>query len=202
VDTFETLVAPHRREIRRHCHRMLRSPHDADDAAQEAMIRAWRGLDRFEGRSPPRSWLHRIATNVCLDMMARRRRCVPVDDVPISKLADEEPGPAGEVERRLQTRMALTATLEPLPERQLAVLILRDVLGFSAREAAERLQISVAAANSALQRARAAVAERARRLPDRRETGDDRLPPEIVARLLDLFETGDVSGMLRAVAPG
>jgi predicted RNA polymerase sigma factor len=98
--------------------------------------------------------------------------------------------------------MALTATLEPLPERQLAVLILRDVLGFSAREAAERLQISVAAANSALQRARAAVAERARRLPDQRETGDDRLPPEIVARLLDLFETGDVSGMLRAVAPG
>jgi RNA polymerase sigma factor (sigma-70 family) len=201
VNTFERLVEPHRGEIRRHCGRMLRSPHDADDAVQEAMIRAWRGLDRFEGRASPRSWLHRIATNVCLDMIARRRPCIPVEEPQISKLATEEPGPAGDAERRQLTKMVLTATLEPLPERQLAVLVLRDVLGFSAREAAERLQVTVAAANSALQRARAAVAERARRMPDQAEISEDRPPPEVVTRLLELFETGDVSGMMRAVAP-
>jgi RNA polymerase sigma-70 factor (ECF subfamily) len=207
VDAFDSLVAPHRGELRAHCRRMLRSPHDADDAVQEAMLRAWRGLDGYQRRSSPRMWLRRIATNVCLDMIAqRRRRALPLDCSPTG-VARLEPAVACDAEQRQLARSALATALAPLPERQLAVLILRDGLGYSAKEVADRMKITVAAANSALQRARAGVVKRSRHSEEGQGDADgravpSRIPPETVARLLDLIEAGEVSAVTRAVAPG
>lgn len=178
--SFEVLIEPYRRELHLHCYRMLGEVHDADDALQEALLRAWRGLGRFEPRAPLRAWLHRIATNVCLTMLASRQadqgrsvpsRRSPIDEGPghlgpyPDRLLDHVPaterGPGLEVEHAERVGLAFVAAVQLLPARQRAVLLLRDVLDFSAREVSSLLDTSVAAVNSALQRARATL-ERAR----------------------------------------
>jgi RNA polymerase sigma-70 factor, ECF subfamily len=169
------------RELTGYCYRMLGSPFDAEDAVQDTMVRAWREFGRFEGRSSLRIWLHRIATNVCIDMLRKRsRRTVPMElqpptrakgaqipppldertwvlPIPDARLADSNADPAEQVVSRETVRLAFVAALQRLTPRQRAALILRDVLQLSAAETAELLGTTVASANSALQRARATV---------------------------------------------
>src|SRR3954465_4302543 len=184
-DAFGRLVEPHRGELHAHCYRMLGSGHDAEDALQEALLRAWRGIARFEGRSSLRSWLYTIATNTCLNAIERRpKRVLPVDygpaadphggpgepvvesvwiePYPDESLAPEDgkARPEARYEQRESLELAFIAALQHLPPNQRAVLVLREVLGFSAKEVAESLDTSVASVNSALQRARVAVDER------------------------------------------
>ena len=183
---FDRLVAPYRRVLGAHCYRMLGSPHDADDALQEAMIAAWKGLAIFEGRSSLKTWLYQIATNTCLRAIAKRPKRImspdyapsladasdlgqPVlepiwieplldDDALSDGAADSEPGAL--LQRRENVALAFIAALQHLPGTQRAVLLLRDVLEYSAAEAAEVLDTSVASVNSALQRAQKTVRER------------------------------------------
>jgi RNA polymerase sigma-70 factor (ECF subfamily) len=216
---YAELVDPYRGELHAHCYRMLGSVHDAEDALQEALLRAWRGLGRFEGRSSLRSWLYTIATNTCLNAIARRpKRVLPIDYGPaydphrapgepvvesvwIEPYPDEMLGledgyaaPEARFEQREGVELAFVAALQHLPANQRAALILREVLGFSAKECAEMLDTSVASVNSALQRARASVDER---VPEQtqqstlRELGDDELR-EIVDRYVDAWERNDV----------
>jgi RNA polymerase sigma-70 factor, ECF subfamily len=220
---YRSLVEPLRGELHAHCYRMLGSVHDAEDALQDALLRAWRGLRGFKGHSSPRAWLYRIATNACLDAIARRpRRTLPPDRGPASdphgelgaplaeavwlepypdELIGVEDGlasPAARFERRESVELAFIAALQHLPPRQRAALILRDVLGFSARETAEALGTTVASANSALQRARRAADER---LPDEsqqtalRALGEARLR-EIVGEYVAAWERGDVDAIV------
>ena len=170
----------HRRELTAYCYRMLGSPFEAEDAVQDTMIRAWKALDRFEGRSGLRSWMYRIATNVCLDMLSgRERRARPMDlgpsrdpngpigeilpevtwlePVPDGLILEPEADPASVAESRETIRLAFMAALQHLPPRQRAVLILCEVLKWKAAEVAELLDTSVASVNSALQRARATL---------------------------------------------
>jgi RNA polymerase sigma-70 factor, ECF subfamily len=220
---FRGLVEGHHAELHAHCYRMLGSVHDAEDALQDALLRAWRGLPRFEGRSSVRSWLYRIATNTCLDVIGRRpKRILPIDHGPAADphtgpgeplvesvwvepypddrigLEDGYAAPEARYERRESVELAFVVALQHLPARQRAVLILRDVLGFSAREVAESLQTTVRAVNSALQRARAAVDER---LPDQsqqatlRVLGDDGLR-EVVDGYVDAWDRGDVDAVV------
>jgi len=172
-----------RGELTGYCYRMLGSAFDAEDAVQEALVRAWRALDRFDGRSSVRTWLYRIATNVCVDLgRARGRRALPVDfsaastadeavgeplpgrawvePVPDGRLLPAEPDPADQVATRDSVRLAFVAALQHLPARQRAALILRDVLRWSAAEVAELLDSSTAGVNSALQRSRSTLTER------------------------------------------
>jgi RNA polymerase sigma-70 factor (ECF subfamily) len=226
-DAFRWLVEPHRKELHAHSYRMLGSVHDAEDALQDALLRAWRGLARFEGRSSLRAWLYRIATNTCLDAIARRpKRMLPVDYGPaadphddlseplveslwVEPYPDEELGvedgyaaPEARYERRESVELAFIAALQHLPASQRAVLILRDVLGFSAREVAESLETTVASVNGALRRARKAVEER---LPSQsqqatlRALGDDELRA-LVERYVDAWERGDVDAILSMLA--
>src|SRR5689334_4407720 len=177
-DAYAGLLAPYRAALHAHCYRMLGSLPDAEDALQEALLRAWRGLPRFQGRSSLRSWLYTIATNASLRMLERRaRRVSPIDLGPAAD-ADQDPGApltesvwiepfpdaAVDAEQREGIELAFTAALQHLPPRQRAVLVLRDVLGFTAREAADVLETSPAAVDSALQRAHATVDAR---LPER-----------------------------------
>ena len=171
---FEQLVTAHRPGLHQHSYRILGSRQDADDAIQEALLRAWRAMPHFEGRSSLRTWLYRIATNTSLDLIARRRRraaplepadnpAAGVTEVPLTDNTRPEPYlddqlmPQDRYERREAVELAFIAALRHLPSRPRAALILRDVLGFRAREAAEVLSTSTAAVNSALQRARAAL---------------------------------------------
>jgi RNA polymerase sigma-70 factor, ECF subfamily len=226
-DAFRRLVEPHRTELHAHCYRMLGSVHDADDALQEALLRAWRGLAGFERRASLRSWLYRIATNACLDLISRRpKRVLPIDHGPAAGLGDDladpltesvwiepypdaelglEEGPAGpeaRYERRESVELAFIAALQHLPDTQRAALILRDVLGFSARETADVLDTTEASVNGALRRARKAVAEN---LPHRtqqatlRALGDDRLR-RLVERYVDAWERGDVDAIVALLA--
>ena len=225
-DAFARLVEPYRGELHAHCYRMCGSVHDAEDALQECLLRAWRGLARFEERSSLRSWLYTIATNTCLSLIARRpKRMLPIDHAPATN-PDDGPGlplaetvwiepypderlgmedglaaPEARYERREGVELAFIAALQHLPATQRAALILREVLGFSAREVAETLQTTTASVNSALQRARRSVEER---LPERtqqatlRSLGDQRLR-EIVEGYMDAMQRGDVDrvvGML------
>jgi RNA polymerase sigma-70 factor, ECF subfamily len=210
--TYEDLVEPYRRELHAHCYRMLGSLHEADDALQDTMLRAWRGLSGFQGRSSLRSWLYSIATNACLTLIERRsKRALPLDlgpaadpdTIPAAPLAESvwiEPypdaalGPDASYERREAIELAFIAALQALAPNQRAALILREVLGFSAKEAAELLETSVAAVNSALQRARATVAERAPAQSQQqtlRALGDDGLRA-IVDRYVAAWESNDV----------
>jgi RNA polymerase sigma-70 factor, ECF subfamily len=170
-DSYVQQVEPHRAELRAHCRRMLGSPDDAEDALQETLVRAWKGLARFEGRGSVRSWLYRIATNASLDVMRHRRpQVVPIDDDPRAdphdrqneavEIRDERPGPDASYERRESVALAFEAVQRLLTSRQREVLILRDVLGYSAAETADRLDTSVAAVNSAMQRARSRLESR------------------------------------------
>src|SRR5215813_10552127 len=185
---FQGLVETYRSELHAHCYRMLGSVHDAEDALQDALLRAWRGLARFEGRSSLRSWLYTIATNTCLNKIAKRpKRVLPIDYGPatdphrgpgepvietvwVEPYPDERLGvedglasPDARYERREGIELAFIAALQHLPATQRAVLILREVLGYSAKESAEMLETTTASVNSALQRARAAVDQR---MPD------------------------------------
>ena len=168
---LEQALEEHRRELTGYCYRMLASPFEAEDAVQETMLRAWKSLDRFEGRASLKSWLYRIATNVCLDMLGSRERKVrPMDLGPAREPVIENlnvpaeitwiqptPDPADTAVERETIRLAFVAALQHLPARQRAVLILSEVLRWQATEIAELLDTSVASVNSALQRARAGL---------------------------------------------
>ena len=226
---YRRLVEAHRPELHAHCYRMLGSLHDADDALQDTLLRAWRGLARFEGRSSVRSWLYTIATNACLNLIARRpKRVLAIDHGPptdphdgpgeplvesvwVEPYPDETLGledgyaaPEARYERRESVELAFVAALQHLPARQRAVLILREVLGFSAREVAESLDSTTASVNSALQRARKTVAEN---LPEQsqqatlRSLGDERLS-EIVESYMAAWERGDVDAVAAMLADG
>jgi RNA polymerase sigma-70 factor (ECF subfamily) len=196
---------------------MLGSVHDAEDSLQEALLRAWRGLPRFQDRSSLRTWLYRISTNTCLDALARRKkRVLPVDFGPAADTHDSPGEPLAEsvliepypddpeagYEQRESVELAFVAALQHLPPNQRATLILRDVLGFSAQEAADALGTSVVSVNSALQRARRTIDER---LPDRsqqatlRALGDERVR-ELVDRYMDALERGDVDAVVALLA--
>jgi RNA polymerase sigma-70 factor, ECF subfamily len=220
---FARLIEPHRPALQAHTYRMLGSMQDAEDAVQDTLVRAWRALPRFGGRSSVRTWLYKIATNVALNAIARRpKRVVPIEYGPAADphdepgrplvesvwvqpfadelldATDERLGPAARYEQRESVELAFIAALQHLPARQRAALIVRDVLGFSAREAADILDSSVASANSALQRARQAVDGR---LPDQSQQeslgsiGDEALQ-ELVDAYLRAWEAGDVEGIL------
>jgi RNA polymerase sigma-70 factor, ECF subfamily len=174
-DSYLQLVEPHRAALHAYCRRMLGSPDDAEDALQETLVNAWKGLPRFEGRGSLRGWLYRIATNVCLRAIERRRnRVVPIGDGPRTdshdgptetvEIPDKRSGPDARYEQRESLELAFETAQRLLPPRQRVVLILREVLGYSAAETADALETSVASVNSALQRARSTLKSRA---PDR-----------------------------------
>lgn len=224
---FGDLVRPHRPELHAHCYRMLGSVQDTEDVLQEVLLRAWRGLAAFEGRSSLRSWLYRIATNACLNAIeSRSRRALPVDHgpphdprsapgEPLVESAWIEPyrdtpaavpdglaSPEARYEQRESVELAFVAALQHLPGNQRAALILRDVLGFPARDAAYAMETTTAAVNSALQHARATVESR---IPDPsqqttlRALGDERLRA-IVDRYMRALENGDVESMVAMLA--
>jgi RNA polymerase sigma-70 factor, ECF subfamily len=210
----EQELEQHRAELTAYCYRMLGSPFEAEDAVQETLLRAWRGLDRFEGRAALRSWLYRIATNVCFDMLnARERRARPMDlgparepvesnlnalpevtwiePVPATALAAES-DPAEVAVAHETIRLAFVAALQHLPPRQRAVLILCEVLRWKASEVAELLETSVASVNSALQRARATL--------ETSDVGADRAPldeadRELLSRYVAAFEAYDIEAL-------
>lgn len=156
-EEFVALTAPHRRALHLHCYRLLGSLHDAEDAQQETLLRAWRGIDGYEPRAPLAAWLHRIATNVCLRMLEQRQRreLEPYPDRYLDELPARDDDPARAAEIREHVGLAYIAALQTLPPRQRIVLVLREALDWSAKEVAELLGDSVASVNSALQRARA-----------------------------------------------
>jgi RNA polymerase sigma-70 factor (ECF subfamily) len=221
--TLEQQLETHRRELTGYCYRMLGSGFEAEDAVQETMIRAWRAIDTFEGRAAFRSWLYRIATNVCLDMLrGQQRRARPIDlgpsspadasflgpqmpeypwvlPIPDARIAAPDGDPADVAESRETIRLAFIAALQQLPPRQRAVLILREVLRWPAADVAQLLETSVPSVNSALQRARATMATHA-------DDASAPLPPvkeaerALLAKYVDAFERYDITefvGLLR-----
>jgi RNA polymerase sigma-70 factor, ECF subfamily len=223
---FGRLVEPYRGELRAHCYRMLGSYADAEDALQETLLRAWRGLSRFEERSSLRSWLYRIATNACLRAIEKRpKRILPIDYAPAADPHDgpgdpvREPvwlepypdtqlgleGPAGpdaRYEQREGVELAFIAALQHLPARQRAVLILRDVLGFSARETADVLETTPVSVDSALQRAHKTVDERLPRQTQQqtlRLLGDNELS-RLVERYVAAWQRNDVDAVVSMLA--
>jgi RNA polymerase sigma-70 factor, ECF subfamily len=208
----------HRVELTGYCYRMLGSAFEADDAVQDTMVRAWRGFDRFEGRAALRSWLYRIATNVCLDMLnGRQRRARPMDlsepktadgplgaalpeaswvePVPDGRVLAAEVDPADVAVSRESIRLAFVAALQHLPPRQRAVLILREVLHWHAAEVAELLDSTVASVNSALQRARATLASRHPSASDSPAPMDD-AQRALLERYVDAFERYDIESLV------
>jgi RNA polymerase sigma-70 factor (ECF subfamily) len=218
TDELDPRLLEHRRELTGYCYRMLGSSFDADDAVQETMVRAWRGLADFEGRSALRSWLYRIATNVCLDQLSgRQRRALPMDLSgspwqPVeASLAARRPGtawvepvldrqvvaedadPAEQAVQRESIRLAFVSALQHLPPRQRAVLLLREVLRWRAEEVARLLDSTVASVNSALQRARATMAA----VGGEAETEPlDDVHRALLERYVDAFERYDVEGLV------
>ncbi|MBK6485699.1 MAG: sigma-70 family RNA polymerase sigma factor [Gemmatimonadetes bacterium] len=204
----------HRTALTGHCYRMLGSAVDADDAVQEAMFRAWKALERFDGRSSLRTWLYRIATNVCLDALAARpRRARPFEEGPVGTVHDElvahprthwlEPipdvrvipadsNPEEQAVLRESVRLAFVAALQHLPPKQRAVLLLTQVLGWSAAEVAESLDTTVPAVNSALQRSRATLAARDLSVMSSTLTAEQ---SAMVARYVDAFERYDIQAL-------
>ncbi|MGY2084238.1 sigma-70 family RNA polymerase sigma factor [Blastococcus sp. SYSU DS0539] len=219
TDQLDPRLLEHRRELTGYCYRMLGSVFDAEDAVQETMVRAWRGLADFEGRSAVRSWLYRIATNVCLDQLSgRQRRALPMDlagspSPPVAaslagrrpstawvepvldrQVLPEDGDPAEQAVARESVRLAFVAALQHLPPKQRAVLILREVLRWKADEVADLLDTTVASVNSALQRARATLADAGGRPAPRTLDDDDRA---LLARYLDAFERYDIDAFVQ-----
>ncbi len=194
---FRRLVEPYRRALEVHCYRMLGSPHDAEDVVQETMLRAWRAIERFEPRATLQTWLYRIATNACLDELERRpRRPEPVQpfpDTPIDPAASPAYDPAARYAIREGMELALLRAIQELPGRQRAVLILRDVLGWTSPEVAELLDSTVVATNSALQRARATIEVH---LPAPAPSSAADTERELLDRYVAAFESDDVDGLV------
>ena len=204
----EQQLEQHRRELIAYCYRMLASPFEAEDAVQETFLRAWRAYDRFEGRAALRSWLYRIATNVCFDMLkGRERRATPMDLGPAREPIVENlhtlpeitwiqpiPDPAEEAVARETIRLAFVAALQHLPPRQRAVLILCEVLRWQASEVAELLETTVTSVNSALQRARATLEASNVRAADTSPSLDG-ADAELLARYVDAFERYDIEAL-------
>jgi RNA polymerase sigma-70 factor (TIGR02960 family) len=223
--SFAALVEPYRAELHAHCYRMLGSMYDADDALQETLLRAWRGLPRFEGRSSLRSWLYTIATNTSLTQISRRpKRVLPIDYGPaadphdppgqpivetvwIEPYPDEQLGleggpasPEASYEQREGIELAFVAALQHLSALQRAALILREVLGFSAAEVAGQLDTSTAAVNSALQRARKVICTTGvSQQSVLRDLGQDSVE-EIVNNWMTAWQAGDVDGIVAMLA--
>ncbi len=223
-DAFARLIGPYRRELHAHCYRMLGSAADAEDALQDALLGAWRGLPRFEGRSTLRTWLYTITTNACLRAIARRpKRVLPIDYGPPSDphdrpaeplvesvwiepfpdtLIEDAATPDARYEQREGVELAFVAALQHLPARQRAVLILRDVLGFSARETADALDTTPVSIDSALQRAHKAVDAR---LPERsqqatlRSLDNDDLR-QVIEGFVEAWERADVDAVVAMLA--
>ena len=218
TDQLDARLLAHRRELTGYCYRMLGSAFDADDAVQETLVRAWRGLQGFEGRSALRSWLYRIATNVCLDQLSgRQRRALPMDlsgapyppvehslagrrprtawvePILDRQVLPEDADPAEQVIGRESIRLAFVAALQHLPPRQRAVLLLRDVLRWKADEVAELLDTTTAGVNSALQRARATLATLG---PAPEPQPLDDAARALLARYVDAFERYDVDALV------
>jgi len=212
----ESSLEGFRGELTAYCYRMLGSAFDAEDAVQDTMVRAWRGLDRFEGRAALRSWLYRIATNVCLDMLGSgQRRARPMDlgpagsagsplaaalpesawltPVPDSRVLPTDGDPAEVAAARESIRLAFVAALQHLPPRQRAVLILREVLSWSASEVAELLDTTVASVNSALQRARATLAAADLTAEPVKPMDDEQRA--LLARYVEAFERYDMAAL-------
>lgn len=223
-DAFARLIEPYRRELQAHCYRMLGSAADAEDALQDTLLGAWRGLPRFEGRSSLRSWLYTIATNACLRAIERRpKRVLPIDYGPRSDphdpLADpllesvwiepypdtvpaDSATPDARYEQREAVELAFIAALQHLPARQRVLLILRDVLGFSARETAEALDTTSVSVDSALQRAHKAVDAR---LPERSQQAtlrslDDEQLKQVVEKFVAAWERADIDAVVSMLA--
>jgi len=221
-DAFAQLVDPYRRELHVHCYRILGSAQDAEDALQETLLAAWLGLPGFEGRSSFRTWLYRVATSRCLNTLRSASRRPPVSSLPpgleppeptrlgevvwlepypdilLDELADAAPGPEARYETREAISLAFITALQLLPPRQRAVLVLRDVLGFHAREVADMLDTTEESVTSALKRARTSMQ---RRLPGRSE--DERPPTpnsasehKVLELLTRAFEDGDVDNIV------
>jgi RNA polymerase sigma-70 factor (ECF subfamily) len=224
-EAFQELVEPYRYQLQVHCYRMSGSLHEAEDLVQETFLRAWRARDRFEGRSSFRNWLYRIATNVCLSTLAsnsRTRRLLPHDvgpatltfeppnrradaeiswlepypDTDLPDVADDAPGPEARYEMHESVHLAFVAAIQQLAPRQRAVLLLRDVLGWSATETAELLESSVASVNSALQRARATVEARAPHADTLESAINDGSQREILGRYVTAWEASDIDSLV------
>ena len=221
-DAFAQLVDPYRRELQVHCYRFLGSAQDAEDALQDTLLSAWQGLAGFEGRASVRTWLYRVATSRCLDALRSARRRPPISappagleppgptrhgellwlepypDVLLEGLPDRAPGPEARYEARESISLAFITALQLLPPRQRAAIILRDVLGFHASEAARILDTSEESVTSALKRARATL-ERHQQSSGQREPApppDSAAEQQLVDRLTRAFETADVDGIV------
>ncbi|MDK1476779.1 sigma-70 family RNA polymerase sigma factor [Streptomyces sp. 549] len=218
-EEFPRLADPFRRELLAHCYRMLGSVHDAEDLVQETYLRAWRAYDRFEGRSSMRTWLHRIATNTCLDALeSRSRRPLPtglgapssdpsdtlveqgevpwLEPVPDAMVGAAGADPAAVVTSKESIRLAFVAALQHLPPRQRAVLLLRDVLKWRAAEVAELMDTTTASVNSALQRARAQLKQLT---PTEESVSEpsDAAQRELLDRYVTAFENKDISAIVQ-----
>jgi RNA polymerase sigma-70 factor (TIGR02960 family) len=204
--TFASLVEPHRRELHVHCYRMMGSFEEAEDLVQETLLRAWRARERFVGGPLFRAWLYRIATNTCLDALRRRSRrpvevssfaevpwLQPYPDSLLDEIPSSEEEPGAVVVAKETIELTFLAVIQALPPLQRAVLILRDVLEWSARETAEILETSVAAVNSALQRGRATVQKHPSRRPERPATEEER---RLLEGFIDTHERGDTEAAI------
>jgi RNA polymerase sigma-70 factor (ECF subfamily) len=220
-EDFELQLEQHRRPLTGYCYRMLGSSFEAEDAVQEAFLRAWRNVDRFEGRSAFKSWLYKIATNVCLDMLdGRKRRARPMDlsavctpeshltqspeatwlePIPDARVLPEAADPAELAQERETLRLAFVNALQHLPPKQRSVLILREVLRWSAAETAELLDTSVPSVNSALQRARASLDSTGVQLAED-ASNLDADQQELVDRYLKAFEAYDMDSLVALLA--
>ncbi len=221
-EAFRELVQPHLRELQVHCYRMLGSFQDAEDALQESLLAAWRGLDTFQGRASLRTWLYTIATNRCLNIRrssARRRAhgwdipgVVPPEPTRLGEVVWLEPlpdalvaggavvplGPEARYEQSESVTLAFVTALQVLPPRQIAVLVLRDVLGFSAKETAEMLDATVGSVTSALKRARASLDRRRVGVADREPPPAPRSPTEdaLLARFVSAYQAADLDAVV------
>ena len=209
--SFVRLTSPHRSALHAHCYRLLGSLHDADDALQETLLRAWRGIDGFEPRAPLAAWLYRIATNVCLRSLEQRKRHAaatidahlePYPELLLEELPSPERGPDALIEEREAIGLAFVAAMQLLPAKQRAVLVLRDVLGWSSREVAGLLDDSVPAVNSALQRARLRL-ERERSeqsLARTHEPSDARAEAAVMRKFQEAWDAVDIDGIVELLA--